>query len=182
MTVSPRRARQVATAWAVSMALALASVGACSNNQTKCSAPSSGTFSVPLTFSQTIAVDIYCSAATGDAAACGTQPHVLDGTTLSVTVDGSSATVTVGSQSPWTCMATSPQSTPGTGPDGAATADTGCYLLVTCNGDPAGDAGSIDVQIQISAQTSSAPTGVLVLVHELGGDCCTDEYTGTWQP
>jgi hypothetical protein len=181
MTGSPRRARQVAAACLAWMAVALASLGACSNNQTKCSAPSSGSFSVPLTFSQTIAVDIYCGEATGDAAACGTGPHVLDGTTLSVTVDGSSATVTAGTQSPWTCEATSPQSPPGDGQDGAAVPATGCYLLVTCNGEPVGDAGAIDLQIQLSAQTSGAPTGGLVLVHELGGDCCTDEYTGAWQ-
>ncbi len=182
MTVLPRKARQVAAARLAWMALALVPLGACSNNQGSCTAPSSGTFTVPLSFSQTIAVDIYCSEATGDAAACGTQPHVLDGATLTVAVDGSSATVTGGAgQSSWSCAVTAPQSVPGEGPDGGATPATGCYLLVNCNGEAGGDAGSIDVQIQISPPpTAPATTDVLVLVHEQGGDCCTDEYTGTW--
>jgi len=116
MTVSPRKTRHVAVAWLAWMALALASLGsACSNNQGSCAAPTSGSFTVPLSFSQTIAVDVYCSEATGDAAACGTQPHVLDGTTLSLTVNGSSATVTAGAGQAWTCQATSPQSSPGEG-------------------------------------------------------------------
>jgi len=108
---------------------------------------------------------------------------VLDGATLTLTVNGSSATVTAGTgQSSWSCQATSPQSSPGEAADGGATPATGCYLLVTCSGEPEGDAGTIDLQIQISPPpTPPATTDVMVLVHELGGDCCTDEYTGTWQ-
>ena len=180
MTPPPRNARQVAASLTcLALALALPSSGACSNDQAKCSAPSSGSFTVPLSFSQTVSVDLYCAGAMGDAAACGSQPHVLDGATLSVTVNGSTATVTASpGGGSWSCRATSPQSPPTDEADGGTAPATGCYLLVTCDQEPTADAGSIDVQIQMSAQATG---DVMVLVHELGGDCCVDEYTGTWQ-
>jgi hypothetical protein len=162
--------------------VALAPLGACSTNQAQCSSPSSGKFTVALTYAQTIPVDIYCEAGVGagstDAASCATQPHPFDGVTWSVTVSGSSATVSSqGGGTSWSCQATSPQSSPSTGPDGGSVAGTGCYLLVTCGEQSTPDAGPADVQIQIFPTSS---TDAVALVHDTSSDCCTDEYTGTW--
>lgn len=181
MTLSLGKARRVAaTGLALAVSVGIATLGACSNSQSSCSAPSSGSFSVPLSFSQTIDVAIYCGGATGDAVACGTQAHVFDGQTWTVTVDGSAATVTSNAQGApsWSCQATTPQSSPAAEGDGGTIPGTGCYLLVSCNPESGGEAGPVDVQIQIFAQASG---DAMVVVHELGGDCCADEYTGTWQ-
>src|SRR5271155_3706113 len=91
----------------VTLAAALV-LASCSNTTPSCSAPSSGTFKVPLSYSQTIPVDLYCGAGdagqTGDidASACASQPHPFDGTTWTVTVGGSSATVSTASGT-WSC-------------------------------------------------------------------------------
>jgi len=161
------------------MLVALVLVGACSNNQTpSCSGPPSGSTSVTLSYSQSVPAAIYCDGATGDAESCGNGPLPFDGATWNVTIDGSSATVTSsdGGASPWSCAAVAPESAPNDGPDGAP--GTGCYLLVTCGRESAGDGGPVDVQLQLFAQSSS---DVIAIVHDDSGDCCTDEYTGTWQ-
>jgi hypothetical protein len=174
MKAPRRKTRRVALAL-----VALASLGACSNEQSPCSSPSSGTFSVALSYSQTIPVAIYCDATAGDTTPCGSPPHAFDGATWNIAVDGASATVLSndGGASPWSCEAIPPESSPAEGPDGSTPPGTGCYLLVSCNPESAGDAGPVEVQIQVFA---SAPDDVIALVHDLSGQCCTDEYTGTW--
>lgn len=174
MMASRRKTRRVSAT-----IVALASLGACSNKQPQCSSPSSGSFSVALSYSQTIPVAIYCDATVGDATPCGNPPHAFDGATWNLTVDGSSATVlsSDGGDSPWSCQAIAPESSPADGPDGSTPPGTGCYLLVICGPESAGAAGPVDVQIQVFAQ---APGDVIALVHDLSGACCTDEYTGTW--
>jgi hypothetical protein len=163
--------------------LGLASLAACLNGsnggQSQCASPSSGRFSFALGYSQTLPVGIYCDGATDNVPPCGSQPHPFDGVTWTVSVDGSGATVTAGDGgAPWSCDAITPESAPGDAPDGGSTPGTGCYLLVTCTQENEGDAGAIGVQLQMFAQASS---DVLVVVHDLEGNCCTDEYTGTWQ-
>jgi hypothetical protein len=185
----------------------LASVGACSNSDAPCASPSTGTFAVSLSYARTIPVSIYCggggpedgavadaapdatldsaadaapdaSSAAVDAGSCASRPHPFDKASWSVAVTGSGAMVTPKGGAPWTCTAIGPKSPPGSAPDGAPVPATGCYLLVTCDAQTAGDAGSAGLQLQIFAQSS---TDVLVLAHDDSGSCCTDEYTGTWQ-
>jgi len=112
-----------------------------------------------------------------DAGSCANRPHPFDGTSWTVAVTGSGATVTPKGSPAWTCTATGPQASPGSGPDGSPVPATGCYLLVSCGRQTAGDAGASDVQIQILAQST---TDVLVLAHDDTGSCCSDEYTGSW--
>ncbi len=156
--------------------VALLALAACSNNQPSCSAPSSGTFHVTLAYSQTIPVDLFCDGGGIDASACGARAHVLDGASWTVTVNGGSASV-ASSSGTWSCTATPPRSAPGEQPDGSSQAGTGCYLLLECALQAAGDAGAAQVQVQILTQSQ---TDVLALVHDESSDCCTDEYTGAW--
>jgi hypothetical protein len=165
----------VQTALAAGFAGLVAIVG-CSNNSASCSAPSGGTFHVALSYSQTLPVDIFCDAGAIDASSCGAQPHPFDGAAWTIVVDGGSATVTTPTGN-WSCAATAPRSAPDDEPDGSGQAGTGCYLLLACGQQAAGDAGAAQVQLQILAQGSS---DVLALVHSVGSDCCTDEYTGSW--
>jgi hypothetical protein len=176
MKVPCRGSRRVVATAAVALVL----VGACSNShQDNCSAPSSGSFAVTLTFAQTVPAAIYCDGAAGDAGSCESQAHPFDGATWTITVDGAQATVASsdGGASSWSCYATSPDSAPSDGPDGG-TPGTGCYLLVSCAQVSAGSAGVVDVQIQLFTQASS---DVLAIAHQTDGYCCTDEYTGAWQ-
>jgi hypothetical protein len=155
----------------------LAAIVGCSNNPNSCSAPSGGTFHVALSYSQTLPVDIFCDAGAIDASTCGAQPHPLDGASWTVVVDGGTGTIT-SSAGTWTCTATAPGTAPNDEPDGSAQVGTECYLLLQCGQQAVGDAGAAQVQVQILTQGSP---DVLTLVHEVGSDCCTDEYTGTWQ-
>ena len=112
-----------------------------------------------------------------DAGSCANRPHPFDGATWTIVVTGSGATVTPKGSAAWTCSAIGPQASPGTGPDGSAAPATGCYLLVSCGRQTAGDAGASDVQVQVLAQST---TDILVLAHDDSGSCCSDEYTGSW--
>jgi len=165
----------LAAAFAVLIAL-IASAG-CSNNPASCSAPSSGTFHVTLSYSQTTPVDLFCDAGGIDASTCSSHPHVLDGASWTVTVNGAAASVasTGGNLS---CTATAPRAAPQDQPDGASQAGTGCYLLLECGPQALADAGAALVQVQILAPSSTGD--VLALVHDESSDCCTDEYTGSW--
>ncbi len=164
---------------AVALLVLLAAPG-CSNDQApSCNAPSSGTFHVGLSYSQTVPVNLFCDAGTIDASACGAQPHVLDGASWTVTVNGGSASI-ASSAGTLSCKATPPRAAPGDPADGASQAGTGCYLLLECGPQAVGDAGAAQValvQVQILAPSS---TDVLVLVHDESSDCCTDEYTGSY--
>jgi hypothetical protein len=147
---------------------------ACANNPSRCEAPSSGTFSLSLTYSQTLPVSVYCAAPT-QATTC--TPPAPSWTGI-VSVDGPGASLESsdgGGGSTWTCEAVSPESSSDGIPDGGVPG-TACYLLVTCNQGAPGGIGP--VQIQIFAQAS--PTDVLALVQDSSGDCCVNEYTGTW--
>jgi hypothetical protein len=148
----------------------------CSNSGSSCAAPSSGTFKVQLAYSQTIPVDLFCDAGDIDASACGAQPHPFDGTTWTVVVDGSTARVTT-ARGTWSCVATAPSSSPGSQPDGSTTVGTNCYLLVECGTQTVGDAGPAQIQLQILTKAS---TDAVVIAHDVGASCCTDEYTGSW--
>jgi len=163
---------------AFALLLAIAASPACSNNQASCSAPSSGTFHVTLAYSQTIPVDLFCDGGGIDASACGARPHVLDGASWTVTVNGGSASI-ASSSGTWSCTATPPRSAPGEQPDGSSQAGTGCYVLLECGVQAVGDAGAAPVQVQVQILTQSQ-TDVLALVHDESSDCCTDEYTGAW--
>lgn len=181
MTASPRNSCRAAAAWltwlGLAVALVLAAVAGCSNNTPKCSAPSSGNFTMPLTFTQTIDVALDCDGSTGTVA-CGNETHVLDGLTLNLSVDGgSTATITSDAGIAWSCQATTPQSPPDEQSDGGTAPATGCYLLVTCAEENVDDAGAVQVQIQIPATGNP----ILVVVRDLGGACCADEYTGPTQ-
>jgi hypothetical protein len=164
----------------VTAAVALALVVACSTgHQDNCTAPSSGSFAVALTFAQTVPAAIYCDGAAGDAGSCENQAHPFDDATLVITVEGAEATVASsdGGAPSWPCHAMAPDSAPSDGPDGG-TPGTACYLLVSCAQVFAGTAGVVDLQIQLFTQASS---DVLVIAHQTDGFCCTDEYTGAWQ-
>jgi hypothetical protein len=172
--------------WGAGVTLAAALVLAgCSNSVPSCSAPSTGTFKVQLSYSQTIPVDLSCdegdAGQTGDidASACASQPHPFDGATWTVTVSGSGATITTASTAggTWSCVATAPRSGPASQPDGSTSVGTGCYLLLECAPQSVGDAGPAQVQVQLLAQAS---TDVVVIVHSQGSSCCTDQYTGSW--
>jgi hypothetical protein len=155
---------------------ALLAIAGCSNNPASCSAPSSGTFHLALSYAQTIPVDLFCDAGDIDASACSSRPHPFQGASWSVTVSGSTATIT-STDGTWSCAATSPRSSPSAQPDGSTLPGTGCYLLLECGQHPVGDAGTAQVQVQLLAQSS---TDVLAIVHDVASDCCTDEYTGSW--
>jgi hypothetical protein len=159
--------------------VALVLLGACSNSQASCAAPSSGSYSVALSYSQTVPAAIYCEGgATGDAESCS-GPHPFDGATWTVSIDGTSATVTSGDGGAfsWSCGVITPNSSPTDTADGGLPG-TGCYLLVTCGVEPGGAEGPIEVQIQLLPQAPNED--VLAIVHHTGGECCTDEYTGVW--
>jgi hypothetical protein len=178
----------------------LAATVACESSNAPCSAPSGGTFTVTLAYARTASVAIYCSSDAGseaapdsgdsgadssadsgtgdaDAGTCSSHPHPLDGTTWTIAVNGSAATVTPQGAASWSCAAFGPQSSPSSGPDGSALPGTGCYLLVSCGTRSIGGGGSADVQLEILAQSA---TDTLVLVHDDSGGCCTDEYSGSW--
>jgi hypothetical protein len=151
--------------------------GACANNPARCEAPSTGTFNLSLSYSQTLPVSVYCAASSGSAtqpAACGTPAQTWTGT---LTVDGSGARLASGDggASAWTCAATSPNSSSDDTPDGGAP-ETACYLLVVCNQQAPSSIGP--VQLQILPQASSGD--VLALIQDSNGECCVNEYTGTW--
>jgi hypothetical protein len=157
--------------------IALIASAGCSNNPASCSAPSSGTFHVTLSYSQTIPVDLFCDAGGIDASACSSHPHVLDGASWTVTVNGGTASI-ASTGAALSCTATAPRAAPEDQPDGASQAGTGCYLLLECGPQALGDAGAALVQVQLLTQSSS--DDVLALVHDESSDCCTDEYTGAW--
>ena len=169
----------LATALGAAIAALLVAAG-CSNDQPSCGAPGAGTFHVSLAYSQTVPVNLFCDAGDIDASTCGSHPHPLDGAAWTVTVDGGSATIT-GASGTWDCAVTPPRSSPSTQPDGSTQAGTGCYLLLECGAHALGDAGTGQVQVQLLPQPSPASTDVLVLVHDVASDCCTDEYTGVWR-
>jgi len=176
--MKPARLHVLAAAAAL---MALGPLGACSNGKPACSAPSSGSFTVTLGYSQTVPAAIYCDGATGDAESCVDAPHPFDGATWNVDVDGSSATVTSGDgAASWSCGVISPESSPSSGPDGGALPGSGCYLLVTCSQASAAASGPVDVEIQVLPQASDGASDLLALVHDASGYCCSDEYTGTW--
>jgi hypothetical protein len=91
------------------------------------------------------------------------------------TSDASLASSDGGSQSGWSCTAIGP-GTASVGTDDGGTPGTQCYLLVTCNQQGSGSIGSL--QFEIFAQGPSPD--VLALVQDSAGDCCVNEYTGTW--
>ena len=154
-------------------------VAACSNNPSSCSAPSTGKFGVELSYAETLSVDLFCDGGggTADASSCAAQPHPFDGASWNIVVSSGSATVT-SSQGSWSCTAISPGTAPSQQPDGSTGVGTECYLLLECGQHAAGDAGTAEVEVQILTQGA---TDVVALVHEVGGDCCTDEYTGSWR-
>jgi len=149
--------------------------GACSSSSAPCTAPSSGTFSLALTYSQTLPVSVYCPAYTTEPAVCAAAPFT--GVTWTVTVDGSKASLesSDGGGSSWACSAIPPGSAAVTAAD-AGTPETGCYLRVICNQLTLGLIGQ--VQLQILAQGSGAD--VIAIVQDSTADCCVNEYTGTW--
>ncbi len=167
--------RVIGAVLAVGMTMALAVAG-CSNNPSSCSAPSTGTFTVQLSYAQTIAVDLFCDGGTIDASSCSTQPHPFDGASWTIAVSSSSATIT-SAQGSWSCTAIGPGTAPAQQPDGSTRVGTGCYLLLECGQHAAGDAGTAEVQVQVLTQGA---TDVVALVHQVAGDCCTDQYTGSW--
>jgi hypothetical protein len=117
---------------------------------------------------QPVAVAIACEAGAGGATACSSEPLPFESATWTVAVDGSGATVTSGGDAgaSWACQVTPPSSST-------------CYLLVTCGPEPLADAGPGDVELELLASGSN---DVVVLVHEVSGECCAYSYTGTWQP
>jgi hypothetical protein len=157
-----------------SAAIALGS-DACAGTASRCGAPSSGTFSLSLTYSQTLPVNVQCPASATEAATCAVPAQAWAGV---VTVDSSGASLASsdgGGPSGWSCAAIGPGSASAGTDDGGAPG-TQCYLLVTCNQQGSASIGSL--QFQIFAQGSSP--GVLALVQDSPGDCCVNEYTGTW--
>ena len=173
------RARALVQWAAGTAALGFAAVIGCSNNPSACSAPASGNFSVALKYAQTIPVDLFCDAGDIDAGGCGAGPHSLDGASLRIAVSGSTGTVTTGTAT-WHCTALMPRSAPVTAPDGSTEPGTGCDLALECGQQTVGDASTASLQIQILGPATPTTTDALVLVHEVGPTCCTDEYTGTW--
>lgn len=169
--------KAVGFALAGAMGTTLAAAG-CSNNTSSCSAPSSGTFTLQLSYAQTIPIDLFCDGGTAatDASTCAAQPHPFDGASWKVAVSGSGATVTL-PQGSWSCTAVAPSTSPSQEPDGSSQVGTGCYLLLECGQHAAGDAGMAEVQVQILTKGGS---DVVALVHDVAGNCCTDEYTGSW--
>jgi hypothetical protein len=172
----PSNTRAV-VALAASASIALLA-GACANNPARCEAPSTGTFNLSLSYSQTLPVSVYCPAASGspsEPTACGTPAQTWAGV---LTVNGSGAHLESSDAggSAWTCEATTPNASSDDTPDGGAP-ETACYLLVICNEQASSSIGS--VQVQIFAQASSGD--VLALVQDSSGGCCVDEYTGTWK-
>lgn len=149
----------------------------CSNTQPSCTAPGAGSFTIDLHYAQTIPVDLLCDAGDIDASSCGARPHPFEGASWSLAVNGGTGTVK-GSGASWTCSALSPRSSPTTTPDGSPVPGTGCYLALECGPQAVGDAGTALVQIQL---LTPASTDVVVLVHDIAGECCTDEYTGSWR-
>ena len=158
------------------LALGALALGGCSNDQVTCSAPGGGNFTLGLTYAKTIPVALSCSTGGADASTCGARAHAFDGTTWSIAVSGSMATVKTGT-STFACTAIGPRSSPQSLPDGASVPGTGCYLAIECGAQTVGDAGPAQVQIQLLPQGS---TDVVAIVHDTGSDCCTDEYTGAW--
>ena len=167
--------RVVGAVLAGGMTIALAAAG-CSNNPSSCSAPSSGKFTSQLSYTQTVPVDLFCDGGTVDASSCSAQPHPFAGASWTIAVSSGSATIT-SPQGTWSCTAIGPGTAPSQQPDGSTQVGTGCYLLLECGEHAAGDAGTATVQVQILAQGT---TDVVALVHQVGGDCCTDQYTGSW--
>jgi hypothetical protein len=156
-------------------AIVLASV-ACSSHSSKCGAPSSGTFTLSLAYAQTLPVAVDCPAAASQAATCSTPAPAWQGT-LSVGSKGTFITSSDGGgDSSWTCGAIAPESASVDDDDSGAPA-TACYLLVNCNQTTPGGIGSI--QFQLLGQGTTAD--VLAIVKDAAGDCCVNEYTGTWK-
>jgi hypothetical protein len=147
---------------------------ACSSNQTKCAAPSSGTFSVSLTYAETLPVAVDCPAASSAASACST-PAPTWKATVSLGTRGTFVQASDGGVDPsWTCTAVAPESSSIDGQD-RGVPGTACYLLINCN--QTLDAGIGSVQLEIFAQASS---DVLAIVQDSASSCCVNEYTGTW--
>jgi hypothetical protein len=119
------------------------------------------------------------AASGGDGGTCLGRPHPLDGTSLSVTINGGSATVTPRAGGAWTCSVLGPNSSPGSGPDGSTVQATGCYLLLLCGDQTLPGEGGEMVQIEILPQ--GTPDVLVTARDTSGGACCTDEYTGHWQ-
>ena len=172
---------RAALGWVVSATVTVASVAlaigadACSGTASRCAAPSSGTFSLSLTYSQTLPVDVQCPAGATQAATCAAPAQAWAGI---VTVDSSGTSLASsdgGGQAGWSCSAITPGSASVTTEDGG-TPGAQCYLLVNCN--QQGSAGIGSLQFEIFAQGSSPD--VLALVQDSAGDCCVNEYTGTW--
>jgi hypothetical protein len=161
----------VATA---SIAAALGS-DACSSTASRCTAPSSGTFSLSLTYSQTLPVDVQCPVAATQAATCAVPAQAWGGIVTVGSAGTSLASSDGGGQAGWSCSATAPGSVSVTSEDGG-TPGTQCYLLVSCNQQGSASIGSL--QFEIFAQASNP--AVLALVQDSAGDCCVNEYTGTW--
>ncbi len=153
---------------------AIGAAPACSNSSA-CDAPSSGKFGVSLQYAQTLPVAVVCDGGMIDASACGAAAHPLDGVRWSVNVSGGTGTVSTGSAT-WTCTALPPRSAPTTYADGSTQIGTGCYLALECGVQTVGSQLA-DVQLQI---LPSGATDALVLVHDIGPTCCTDEYTGRY--
>lgn len=147
--------------------LPFAAITACSSKEAPCSGPSSGTFSLQLGDPQPVAAAIECEAGSSGATACSGEPPPFDAAAWSVAIDGTTATLTSSEDggASWSCQVTPPSS-------------PGCYLLVSCGPEPLGDAGSGDVQVELLASGSN---DVIVLIHQLTGECCAFSYTGTWQ-
>jgi hypothetical protein len=165
------------TLLAASLTIAVVSA-ACSSNQSKCAAPSSGTFSVSLTYAETLPVAVDCAAATSAAGACST-PAPTWTATVSVGTHGTFVQASDGGVDPsWTCTAVAPESSSVDGED-SGVPGTACYLLINCN--QTLDAGIGSVQLEILAQASGdASSDVLAILQDSSSSCCVNEYTGTW--
>jgi hypothetical protein len=145
----------------------LPSTEACSSHPS-CSTPSSGSFSLQVSAPQPVAAAIACEAGSDGATSCSSQPPPFPSATWSLVVNGTTATIATtgdGGNPTATCEVSSPSA-----PE--------CYLLVSCGSESFGDAGAGALQIQI---LPAASNDVVVLVHELTGECCAYSYTGTWQ-
>ena len=163
--------------WVVASLVAASSPAACSNDSAACSAPATGTFTATLHYAETATVSLACDGGGADASTCVARPHPFDGATWKVVVSGSTATVTSAGAT-WSCQSLAPRSAPGTTNDGGPLPGTGCYLELRCGTQATGDAGAQEIELQILAKSA---TDVLVVAHDPGADCCTDEYTGAWR-
>ncbi len=146
--------------------LPLTAIAACSSKDDSCTGPPSGTFLLQVGDPQPVAAAIECEGGSGAPVACSSEPPPFDTATWNVAVDGATATLTAGDGGglAWSCQVTPPSS-------------PGCYLLLACGPEPLGDAGPGDLQVELLA---SGPNDVIVLVHQVTGECCAFSYTGTW--